>query len=181
MNLNLLCFCLLGIMIATARGQLGESPDQCDQRYGSNAVDKGAQGCWMAAREYTQGDFLINVRFLTNSMGTKVAGWISYAPAAGIKPNAGERQKIREAASTAWTPVEETVITDEMDPQLHEMAKIHNEFVAVTKATFAQVTGWNTMRCWISPTIYAADNGVSLILFTEAYLAQHKLQQGQKH
>jgi hypothetical protein len=113
-------------------------------------------------------------------MDTKVAGWISYAPAASIKPNAGERQKIREAASTTWTPVEETVITDNMDPQLHEMAKIHNEYIAGTRATFTQVTGWSTMRCWISPTIYAADNGETLILFSDTYLTQFKLQQAKK-
>jgi len=175
MPLKLLSFFLFGITVTTSWGQLGETPDQCDQRYGTNHTPQSADGNWTFSREYTKNDCSITVRFITLSTGTKVVGWISYTPSSSsTKSNLVERNRIREAAASSWTPVEETKITQAMDPQMVELAKIHNEYIAETQATFTTVTGWRSIHCWISPTIYAADNGVSLIMFSDAYVKQLK-------
>ncbi len=177
--MKLIWIFIFGIAVTSAKGQLGSTPDQCDQKFGVSHPLKEAVGNWTFSREYTQSNFIVTVRFITLSSGTKVAGWISYTPTANLKDSAAERTRIREAASGSWAPVEEVTITKDMDPHMLELAKVHNQFNANTRATFTTVTGWNVMHCWISPTDYAADNGVSLILFSETYLKQFKQKMSQ--
>ena len=181
MQLRLIWIFLIGMAATTPSwGQLGETPDQCDQRYGSNSAQRVTDGGWTFSREYNSTNFLITVRFITLSTGAKVAGWISYAPSINSNNSPAEREKIRAAASSSWAPVEKTEITKDMDPQMLELTKIHNEFITGSQVIFTKVTGWSSMRCWISPTAYAADNGSTLILFSYPYLKQFDLWQAQK-
>ncbi|MEI6564163.1 MAG: hypothetical protein WCO42_07655 [bacterium] len=112
------------------------------------------------------------MRFITLSTGANVAGWITYGPSSKTQNSTAAREKIREAASTNWAPVEVTEISKEMEPQTIELTKVHNKHIAETRAIITKVTGWTSMRCWLSPTAYSADNGTNLIIFSDTYLKQ---------
>ena len=168
---KLLWLFMMGIA-TTTWGQLGESLDQCDKRFGADPDRKPARTYGSFSREYSKDGFHITIRFITLSTGTPVAGWICYTPSSGTNTLSAERQKIREAASPSWTPVDNISSTTGTDPHTTEITTSHNAFVTKTRATISKVTGWTSMPCWLSPTAFAADNGVSLILFSDIYLKQ---------
>lgn len=165
---------LLGLVALPAWGQLGETPEDCDKRYGSDLVQKAGAGGTAFTRDYTHDGFQISVRFITLSTGAKVAGWIAYRPIPGTNDTLAARIRIREAASPGWVPAEAVEITREMTPHMAEITKVHNLHIAGRRADISRVTGWTSMRCWISPTAYAADDGQNLILFSDAYLVREK-------
>lgn len=161
-------------MAAPAWARLGETPDACDRRYGLVLTQKGPQGCWALSREYKKNGVDISIRFITLSTGAKVAGWIAYSSI-----TQEDREKIRQNAASAWTLVEETRLTSDMSPHTVDITKAHNKHVAETQSRIERVTGWKTMKCWMSPTVFAADNGSTLIVFTDAYLNRFEGKQDQ--
>lgn len=166
---------MAAIWATPARAQLGDTPEGCDRRFGPALMEKGSEQFWALSREYQRDGFAITVRFITLSTGVKVAGWIKIEPGDKNRDTAAALEKFRTEASSGWTVVEALKVSADTDAQTVKMTPIHNTHVAATRATIRKITGWETMRCWVSPTAYAAENG-SLILFTDTYLKRHEAQ-----
>lgn len=166
------CFILLGLMMAaTSWGRLGETPDSCDIRYGKPVAEKGAEGCWTISREYKTSAFTVSVRFITLSTGAKVAGWIKYT-SMDPKNSAILHSKMRAIVSHAWKPLAETTITQNMPLHMQQISKVHNAHVAELQATIQKVAG-EFLRCWMSPTAYAAETDTTLVMFSDVYLERN--------
>lgn len=78
LGLLVLSSALLGTMPASAR--LGETPDQCDERYGTKYTEAAGQGYWSAERKYEKNGVRITIRFLRNETGARTAEYIEYKP-----------------------------------------------------------------------------------------------------
>jgi hypothetical protein len=159
---------LLGIFLATPSwARLGETPDSCDKLYGSPVAEKGPAGCWTLSRDYKTQDFTITARFITLSTGTRVVGWISFT-SRSRQTGAKARDELRRSSSSTWAPVRRKKITPDMTPEMQELNQVHNGHVAQTKSIIKKIAG-DFKQCWMSPTAYAADDGTTLILFSDIY------------
>lgn len=163
---------VLALTASLAWGQLGETPDQCDRRFGTGSDQTGDTGCWAFAREYTKGDLHIVVRFIKFTIGNTNAGWISCAMIPETKDAGARRDMFRLGVVPKWELLEEVPVPDKADPREKERLKASNAIVAATRKTILTVTGWKEARCWATPTMFAADDGHTLIVFSNIYLAR---------
>ncbi len=97
---------LLVSFTAPARARLGETPEQCNQRYGAKYSEKGGEGFWTAERIYEINGIRLTLRFLPAQDGTTKAAYIDYTPLHG-KMSDVQIQTLLETASKNWTSLTE--------------------------------------------------------------------------
>ena len=163
---------VLALTASLAWAQLGETPDQCNRRFGKESGQTGPSGCWAFARDYTKGDLHIVVRFLEFTIGSTNVGWISCATIPESKDAGALRDSFRLGVVPKWESLEEVPVPDKVDPREKERLKASNAIVAATRKTILAAAGWKEARCWATPTMFAADDGHTVILFSNIYLAR---------
>lgn len=91
--------------------RLGETPEQCDERYGSKYTEAAGQGFWAAERKYEKGGVRITIRFLRGEAGTRTAEYIEYKPinTTSNRMTASKAEGLLQLVSQSWTPL--TLIT----------------------------------------------------------------------
>ena len=169
MKFTVLCF-LMAITAASARGQLGETPEQCDQRFGSVISHSSSNTGWSLENVYRTNDLTITVRFITLSTGSKIAGWARYS-SLDTHPGQSLRESLLESAPGAWEKVTEARLPHEADNHVKMITVAHNQHVAEIQATIRKLAGACT-QYWMSPTALAGDDGMSLTLFSDVYRAR---------
>jgi len=107
MNKSGMALFLFSILIAaSAFARLGDTPDQCNQRYGAKYTEKGGEGFWTAERIYEINGIRITLRFLPTNDGTTKAAYIDYKPILG-KMSEVQIQTLLGTVSKEWTPLTE--------------------------------------------------------------------------
>jgi hypothetical protein len=91
--------------------RLGETPEQCDERYGSKYTESAGQGFWAAERKYEKGGVRITIRFLRGEAGGRTAEYIEYKPinTTSNRMTASKTEGLLQLVSQNWTPL--TLIT----------------------------------------------------------------------
>lgn len=98
---------LLMIMTsAPALARLGETPEQCNQRYGAKYTEKGGEGFWTAERIYEINGIQLSFRFLPAQDGTTKAAYVDYKPLHG-KMSEVQIQTLLETVAKDWAPLTE--------------------------------------------------------------------------
>jgi hypothetical protein len=87
--------------------RLGETPDQCDERYGSKYTETAGQGYWAAERKYEKGGVRITIRFLRDETGNRKAEYIEYKPinTTTNRMTASKAEGLLQHVSRDWTPL----------------------------------------------------------------------------
>jgi hypothetical protein len=113
MNLFIrLAFLSVVLLIApTTFARLGDTPDQCDERYGSKYTETAGQGFWAAERKYEKSGVQITIRFLRNEQGTRIAEYIAYklTNATTNRMTPSKIEGLLNSVAPEWTPI--TLIT----------------------------------------------------------------------
>ncbi len=86
--------------------RLGDTPDQCNQRYGAKYTEKGGDGFWTAERVYEVNGIRLTLRFLPATNGTTKAAYIDYKPIRG-KMSDVQIQTLLETVAKNWAPLTE--------------------------------------------------------------------------
>jgi hypothetical protein len=76
--LRLIFLVAILFIVPSVFARLGDTPDQCDERYGSKYTEIGGQGFWAAERKYEKGGVQITIRFLRNESGARIAEYIGF-------------------------------------------------------------------------------------------------------
>ena len=169
MKFTVLYFLIL-IAAASVRGQLGETPDQCDQRFGSVISHSGGNTGWSLENVYRTNGLTITVRFITLSTGSRIAGWVRYSTM-DSRPGQSVRESLLKTVPGTWEKVVEARLPREADDHAKMITTAHNQHVAEIQATIRKAAG-NCSQYWMSPTALAGDDGMSLTLFSDVYHAR---------
>jgi len=94
------------ILTTPAFARLGDTPEQCNQRYGAKYTEKGGEGFWTAERIYEINGIRLTLRFLPAPDGTTKAAYIDYKPVRG-KMSEVQIQTLLETVAKEWTPLTE--------------------------------------------------------------------------
>lgn len=107
-------------MVAPAYARLGETPEQCDERYGSKYTETAGQGFWAAERQYEKGGIKITIRFLKDQAGARKVEYIEYKPlnTTSNRLTEAKTEGLLQIVSRTWTPI--TLLTP--PPQTHKPA-----------------------------------------------------------
>ena len=99
------------LMAHTTFARLGDTPDQCDERYGSKYNETAGQGFWAAERKYEKSGVQITIRFLRNERGTRIAEYIAYklTNTTTNRMTPGKTEGLLTLVAPTWTPI--TLIT----------------------------------------------------------------------
>ncbi|MEI8140925.1 MAG: hypothetical protein WCI03_13795 [bacterium] len=107
MNLSSRVSLILSLLLtAPAFARLGDTPEQCNQRYGAKYIEKGGEGFWTAERSYEINGIRLTLRFLPANDGTTKAAYINYKPIMG-KMSDVQIQTLLVTVSQNWTPLKE--------------------------------------------------------------------------
>jgi hypothetical protein len=107
MNLSALALLFISLILSTpAFARLGDTPEQCNQRYGGKYIEKGGEGFWTAERSYEINGIRLTLRFLPASDGTTKAAYIDYKPIMG-KMSEVQIQTLLGTVAKDWTPLTE--------------------------------------------------------------------------
>jgi hypothetical protein len=158
------------LAVASAWGQLGETPEQCDQRFGSVLSHSNGNTGWSLENVYRTNSLTITVRFITLSTGSRIAGWVRYT---SLDTHAGQslREPLLKSFPGTWEQVVEARLPREADEHARMITAAHNQHVAEMQTTIRKATG-NCTKYWMSPTAFAGDDGTSLTLFSDVYRAR---------
>ena len=85
---------------------MGDTPDQCNQRYGAKYTEKAGEGFWTAERIYEINGIRITLRFLPTNDGATKAAYIDYKPILG-KMSEVQIQTLLGTVSKEWAPLTE--------------------------------------------------------------------------
>ncbi len=107
MNKTPLPAIFLSVVLAIpAIARLGDTPEQCNQRYGPKYIEKGGEGFWTAERTYEINGIRLTLRFLPAQDGTTKAAYIDYKPIMG-KMSEAQIQTLLGTVAKDWTPLVE--------------------------------------------------------------------------
>jgi len=113
------------ILITTpALARLGDTPEQCNQRYRGKYTEKGGEGFWTAERVYEINGIRLTLRFLPATDGTTKAAYIDYHPING-KMSEVQIQTLLATVSKEWTPLTE----------LHDEVKVESKTAVEAEKT----------------------------------------------
>lgn len=104
------------MLAAPAFARLGDTPEQCNQRYGAKYTEKAGEGFWTAERIYEVNGIRLTLRFLPAHDGTSRAAYADYKPIRG-KMSDVQIQTLLETVAKDWTPLTE----------LHDEKKVDSE------------------------------------------------------
>lgn len=163
---------VLVLMAGAVQAQLGETPEVCDRRFGQPLKQTGSDGSWAFSRRYAKGDLRLEVRFIEFTIGCTNAGWIACTVSPDGEGAAGRREAFRLGVVPNWELLEETPVAKATPLPEAERLRKSNAIIAATRKTILQTLGWAQARCWMTPTLYAADDGHTVAIFSNIYLAR---------
>ena len=98
---------ILSVTLTTpALARLGDTPEECSQRYGAKYTEKGGEGFWTAERIYEVNGIRLTFRFLPAKDGASRAAYVDYKPVRG-KMSEVQVQTLLETVTKNWAPVTE--------------------------------------------------------------------------
>jgi hypothetical protein len=107
MNPSLLASLVIILALTTpVFARLGDTPEQCNQRYGAKYTEKGGDGFWTAERVYEVNGIRLTFRFLPAKDGLSRAAYVDYKPAKG-KMSEVQIQTLLETVTKDWKPLTE--------------------------------------------------------------------------
>jgi hypothetical protein len=109
--LRLIFLVAILFIVPSVFARLGDTPDQCDERYGLKYTEIGGQGFWAAERKYEISGVQITIRFLRSESGARTAEYIGYK-LTNTTTNRMTPSKIEgllNSVASEWTPI--TLIT----------------------------------------------------------------------
>lgn len=86
--------------------RLGDTPEQCSQRYGAKYTEKAGDGFWTAERIYELNGIRLTLRFLPAPDGTSKAAYVDYKPVRG-KMSEVQVQTLLATVAKEWIPLTE--------------------------------------------------------------------------
>lgn len=135
-------------MVAPVFARLGETPEQCDERYGSKYTETAGQGFWAAERQYEKGGIRITIRFLRDQAGARKAEYIEYKPlnTTSNRLTEAKTEGLLQIVSRTWIPL--TLLTP--PPQTHKPAADPSRTLGGTRTsriiTLEKATGEDKRR-----------------------------------
>ena len=136
MNKSALVTLVLSVALTgPAFARLGETPEQCNQRYGAKYTEKAGEGFWTAERVYEINGILLTFRFLPANDGTSKAAYADYKPVRG-KMSEVQIQTLLETVAKDWAPL--TELRDEKKAE--SKATVEAEKTRTLKSTKKVIT-----------------------------------------
>ena len=99
-----LIFVFAALLVSPAMARLGETSDECNQRYGEQYTEAVGKGFWAAERKYEKNGVHVTIRFLRKGDGPLKAEFIEYKPVklADDRLTEAKIKALMDNVSTEW-------------------------------------------------------------------------------
>jgi hypothetical protein len=169
-----------------AWARLGETAEQCSERYGRDFTEKPASNFWAFERIYVKNGIEASIRFLAEPRGVNKAGWVRYKPLKEYKNKFSDEllQSLLHTVPGDWQELVRTsappatVHGTEKDTSAKDLSKKERDALEArgkrikeTVAEIEKVAG-NPGKCWAGEKAYATAGKNGLTIFSEEYLGR---------